>query len=140
VESQTRTILVVDDSETIRNLVSAILSQDGYRIIEAADGADALRIMDGRLTDLDLVITDVVMPNMGGPELARRIGRTRPELRTIFISGYLDDLAMREIESMPALFLPKPFTATGLLENVRTALKRPGNGLPDGARGSASAQ
>jgi CheY-like chemotaxis protein len=139
VESQTLTILVVDDSETIRKLVGAILSQDGYRIIEAADGADALRVMDGRLTDLDLVITDVMMPNMGGPELARRIGRSRPELRMIFISGYLDDLDLRAIESMPAMFLPKPFTAVGLLESVRTALQRPCDGLPEGVHGSAGA-
>ena len=134
------TILVVEDSDPVLQLVSAMLLQDGYDTIEAADGVEALRLLDSRKMPVDLVLTDVVMPRMDGPELSRHLAQTRPELRIMFMSGYSEDPLVRRIESMDGLFLPKPFTSARLLERVRTALHRPWTGLPNVVHGSAGAR
>jgi two-component system cell cycle sensor histidine kinase/response regulator CckA len=125
------TILVVEDAEAIRTMVCAMLAQQGYRCLEAADGVDALRRLDEPCGPVHLVLTDVVMPKMTGIDLGRRLVQIRPQLPIIFMSGYSDDPAVRNFESVPSIFLPKPFTATTLLEKVRCALDRPWTGLPE---------
>lgn len=128
----TETILVVEDAESIRKLVCAMLSQDGYRCLEAADGAQALEIVEGAEA-IHLVLTDVVMPQMGGTELARRLALLRPEVPIIFMSGYNEDPLVRRVECVPGIFLPKPFTAAALTVKVRQALEEPWMGLPENA-------
>jgi two-component system cell cycle sensor histidine kinase/response regulator CckA len=128
---QKETILVVEDVESIRKMVCVMLAQVGYRCVEANDGEEAYRIVHGAPQALDLVLTDVMMPKMGGPELARRVAQLRPDLRVLFMSGYSDDAVVRSIERSASLFLVKPFTASALLEKVRLALERPWMGLPD---------
>jgi len=123
-------ILVVEDAETIRKMVCAMLTQSGYRCLDARDGKEALQLVQGAPDAIDLVLTDVMMPNMGGPELARRLAGLRPDLRIVFMSGYSDDPVVRTIERSPSIFLPKPFTAATLMEIVRQTLDRPWNGLP----------
>ena len=125
------TILVVEDAESIRKMVCAMLGQGGDRCLEAADGEEAYRLVHGAPGVVDLVLTDVVMPKMGGPELARRIGRLRPDLRIIFMSGYSEDPLVRSIERSVSLFLAKPFTSGALLEKVRAILDAPWTGLSD---------
>lgn len=128
-----QTILVVEDAESIRKLVCAMLLHDGYRCLEAADGAEALEVAT-RAERLHLVLTDVVMPQMGGPELARHLAAIRPEVRILFMSGYTDDPLVHRVEKMSAIFLPKPFTAAALTDKVRQTLAQPWTGLPETAR------
>jgi two-component system, cell cycle sensor histidine kinase and response regulator CckA len=131
------TILVVEDADGIRNMVCAMLAQQGYQCLEASDGADALRMLDQTTEPIDLVLTDVIMPKMTGGELSRHLVRLRPELRVVFMSGYSDDPAVREFERVPPIFLAKPFTSTALFEKVRQALDEPWCGLPSSTSRSA---
>jgi CheY-like chemotaxis protein len=131
-----RTILVVEDAESVRKMVCGMLGQAGYRCLEAGDGEEAFRLVHGAPGLVDLVLTDVMMPKMGGPELARRIGHLRPELRILFMSGYSEDPVVRTIERSAFLFLAKPFTAAALLDKVRAALDAPWAGLPDSNLGA----
>jgi len=127
--NQERTILVVEDAEPIRKLVCTMLSHDGYQCLEAGNGTEALQVVE-RAPDIHLVLTDVVMPQMGGAELARHLSILRPDVRIIFMSGYTEDPMVRHVEQIPAIFLPKPFTAATLSTKVRMALERPWQGLP----------
>lgn len=129
--SRKETVLVVEDADSIRKMVSVMLGQAGYRCLEAGDGEEAFGMLRGAPEAIDLILTDVMMPKMGGPELARRVSHLRPDLRVIFMSGYSDDPVVRTIERSHSLFLPKPFTAATLLDRVRQALDQPWRGLPD---------
>src|SRR5215470_5568974 len=93
-------ILVVEDAESIRKMVCSMLTQAGYNCLEAVDGSDALQLIE-RTNGLTLVLTDMLMPKMGGPELARHLARLRPEVRVVFMSGYTDDPYVREIGKRP---------------------------------------
>ena len=126
---QEPTILVVEDAEPIRKLVCTMLSHDGYQCLEAENGSVALQVVE-RAPHLHLVLTDVVMPQMGGAELARHLAVLRPDVRIIFMSGYSEDPLVRHVEQDPGIFLAKPFTASALSTKVRQALERPWNGLP----------
>jgi CheY-like chemotaxis protein len=123
-------ILVVDDAEPVRKMVCSMLSSSGYQCMEAADGAEALCIIKEGSEPVDLILTDIMMPRMGGTELACRVAALRPDLPIVFMSGYSDDPVVRTLESSPALFLPKPFTAAALNEKVRAALDNPWTGVP----------
>jgi CheY-like chemotaxis protein len=124
------TILVVDDAEAIRKMVCAMLTQSGYRCMEASDGTEALRLIEDG-DGVKLVLTDMIMPRMGGPELAHHISRLRPDVRIIFMSGYTDDPIVRSVEHTPSIFLAKPFTTATLMEKIRQSLDRPWQGLPE---------
>jgi len=132
------TILVVEDAEPIRKMVCAMLSQAGYRCMEAGDGEEAFRLVHGAPHAMDLVLTDVVMPKMGGSELAKRLSNLRPDLRILFMSGYSDDPVVRSIERSASLFLPKPFTAGALLDKVRSTLDAPWSGFTDSNQGAGA--
>jgi DNA-binding NtrC family response regulator len=124
-------ILVVDDAEPIRKMVSAMLKLAGYRCLEAADGDEGFRIFASAATEVDLILTDVVMPKMDGAELARRVASVRPDLRVVFMSGFSDNPVVLGVEQTRSLFLPKPFTAGALVEKIRQALDPPCQGLAD---------
>jgi signal transduction histidine kinase len=111
------TILVVEDESGIRELIRKILQRERYRVLEARSAEDALAVARGQA--IDLLITDVMLPGIHGPELARRMQQAVPRLKTLFISGYTGD------ERVPAgaRFLAKPFTLAALLEKVREALE-----------------
>jgi two-component system, cell cycle sensor histidine kinase and response regulator CckA len=117
------TVLVVEDTEPIRKMVCAMLTQKGFSCLEAADGFEALRLMEDR-DGVHLVLTDMMMPKMGGAELAERLARTRPDVRILFMSGYADD------PQRSGAFLSKPFTASSLMEKVREVLHGPGFSPP----------
>ncbi len=108
-----------------------MLSQVGHVCLEAGDGVEALGVLN-HADNVELVLTDVIMPNMDGAELARQIARMRPELRILFMSGYNEDSIVRSLGKQSTLFLSKPFTATALMDKVRQALDRPWMGIPDG--------
>jgi two-component system, cell cycle sensor histidine kinase and response regulator CckA len=121
------TILLVEDDKSLRTLVREILEMNGYKVQEAANGSDALaRIREAGSPRLDLLVTDVVMPKMGGPEVAQQMTMTQPDLKVLFISGYFDESGeQNQIIGPDVNFLPKPFTPHGLLTKVREALERP---------------
>lgn len=116
------TILVVEDAEVIRKMVCAMLAQGGYTVIEAADGHEALRVLEVQSGPVHLVLTDMIMPRMNGTELARRVSQRHPNLPIIFMSGYNDDPVVRGVERGGSIFLAKPFTASALAEKIRQAL------------------
>lgn len=122
-ETSLETILVVEDEAGIRALVRKILRRQGYVVLEASNGDDALKICAGHKGKIDLLVTDVMMPRMSGRELADRLIALRPELRILYVSGYTDD-AMLSSGSFPSgtAFLQKPFTLGSLLGKVREVL------------------
>jgi CheY-like chemotaxis protein len=113
------TILVADDDRKIRESVAKILKLNGYHVIEAADGLEALELATHYPDSIELLLTDVGMPHMQGPELCRRMQSKFPEIRMVFMSGYAD------LELAPGVaFLEKPFSAHELLATVSEALVR----------------
>jgi len=124
------TILVVEDGDAVRNLVCRMLVQNGYRVLEACDGRDALRLCETHPDSIELVLTDLVMPHMAGSELAERLRRARPALRILVMSGYTDEPLMQRLGRESLAFLAKPFTSVDLVEKVRQVLDSPWNGLP----------
>ncbi|HLY17438.1 MAG TPA: response regulator [Bryobacteraceae bacterium] len=120
-----KTILVVDDGEAVRSLVCRMLVQSGYRVLEARDGHHALRLCEAHLDRIHLVLTDVVMPNMKGAELAERLRRIRPDLPILLMSGYTGEPALQGVNRGSVAFLEKPFTSVSLAEKVRQVLDAP---------------
>jgi PAS domain S-box-containing protein len=119
----TETILLVEDEESVREVSSRLLARSGYTVIEAADGREALDIYADRGSDIDVVITDMVMPEIGGRELARRIRNMDPHLPIIFMSGYTDDEELRRsFLDRGSAFLEKPFTPELLLSRIRDVI------------------
>jgi two-component system, cell cycle sensor histidine kinase and response regulator CckA len=117
------TILVVEDDETLREITVKLLQDGGYRVIEAKDAEDALTILAASLPEIDLLLTDVIMPDKSGPELARQAREGHPNLRSMFMSGYSGDLVGRQgVLIEEASFLEKPFTRRSLLVKVYAAL------------------
>jgi CheY-like chemotaxis protein len=115
----TETVLLVEDQLHVRKLTCAILKELGYQTLEASDGEEALRLAAIHKGPLDLVLTDVIMPGMHGPELANRLKRIRP-LRVLFMSGYSESM---EGEDDPEVgHIQKPFTPDSLARKVREVL------------------
>lgn len=119
----TETILLVEDDAPVRNLLIRVLRRNGYRVLEAHDGEEAIRICDAKADKIRLVITDVVMPKLGGWRLSDRLKQSFPEIKMIFMSGYTDDTVIRQggLER-DVVFLQKPITPTVLLTTVRKVL------------------
>jgi two-component system, cell cycle sensor histidine kinase and response regulator CckA len=133
VDGRGAAVLLVEDEDGVRRIASRLLSRRGFRVTEACDGAEALlRFEDAHV---DLVVTDVVMPGMSGPELAERLRRVRPKLPVVFMSGYSDRQGVWEDGTIA---LSKPFTEETLLGKVEEALARPGSGDVDERRAPAS--
>jgi len=119
------TILVVEDEEQVRLLAAEMLEMSGYQVLLAAHGAAALQLLEHHDGPIDLVVTDVVMPQIGGRQLAQQLERVRPGTPVLFVSGYPDDaFGSAEFAIPDAAFLPKPFTATDLARQVKTLLER----------------
>jgi CheY-like chemotaxis protein len=116
------TILVVEDADVIRKMVCAMLAQGGYTVLEAADGQEALQVLEVQSGPVHLVLTDMIMPHMNGTELAQHVSQRHPNLPIIFMSGYNEDPVVRGMERGGSIFLAKPFTATALAEKIRQAL------------------
>jgi CheY-like chemotaxis protein len=117
------TILLVEDEEQVRVVARGILKRQGYRVIEAQNGGDALLRCETHSGTIDLLLSDVVMPQMSGPELAKRLARARPTMKILCMSGYADDAVVRHgaLEAGIA-FIQKPFTPDSLARKVREVL------------------
>jgi PAS domain S-box-containing protein len=123
------TVLLVEDEEDVRALAGEVLRRAGYHVLTARDGEEALRAAAAHPGPIHLLLTDVVLPGLGGGELARRLAEARPATAVLFMSGYADDLVVRQgVLRAEEAFLPKPFTADELLEKVRAALRPPERG------------
>jgi len=118
-------LLVVEDQEHLREMMVESLKLYGYSVIAAQDGAEALEICQQKKQSFDLLITDVVMPEMNGKELAEKIARQSPGIKTLYISGYAEDtIGDHHILLEGLSFLPKPFSPTTLAQKVRHILDR----------------
>jgi len=117
------TLLIVENEAAIRNLLQMALRKDGYTVLSAESGPDALELVRGHDGTIDLLITDVVMPEMNGPELVRQSLLVRPGLQTLFMSGYLDD-ALGDHGVLPSNvnFIQKPFSPRVIAQRVREIL------------------
>jgi len=122
-EAPPATILVVEDEEEVRALARDVLEMNGFRVLEALDVADAGRLAQTHPGPIDLLITDVVMPGVSGPELARRLRAHRPGLRVLCMSGYPESEDRRiDGEAGWTAWLQKPFTPDVLMRKVRDCL------------------
>ena len=126
------TILLVEDEDAVRVIISALLRRQGYHVLEAASPGVASDIFDRHSGEIDLLLTDIVMPEMNGPALAQRLVGQRPELRVLFISGYAEMATPLEAENPYIGFLMKPFQASMLASKVKDMLSP-----ATGARGSS---
>jgi two-component system, cell cycle sensor histidine kinase and response regulator CckA len=113
-----RTVLVVDDLETVRRFVKAALEAAGYAVLLAEDGKKALALCKEHGDAIDLVVTDVVMPEFGGLELGEALRETRPHLKILYTSGYLKGGARPGITASIGTFLHKPYTVAELYAKV----------------------
>jgi len=117
------TILLVEDEQGVRRLARQILGKHGYNILEAKDGKEAIGIADSHAEPIDLLLTDVVMPGMNGGELARTLGKRRPDMKILFVSGYTDSvLVQRGIKAGEVDCLLKPYSRDALTQKVREVL------------------
>ncbi|MCD9185109.1 MAG: PAS domain S-box protein [Pyrinomonadaceae bacterium] len=117
------TILLVEDEKMVRNLSRQVLQACGYRVIEASNGIEALKLCERTLIQFDLLLTDVVMPEMGGRELSEKLAKLYPKIKVLFTSGYTDDAIVRHgVINEGANFLQKPFTFDALARKVRQLL------------------
>jgi two-component system cell cycle sensor histidine kinase/response regulator CckA len=117
-------ILLVEDEEAVRAFAGRALTARGYTVFQAASGPEAIDLMNGMKEEIDLVVSDVVMPGMDGPTLLRELRRRQPKIRIIFMSGYAEDAFERHLTPDEAFnFLPKPFSLKELATMVKTTLE-----------------
>ncbi|HEX6244855.1 MAG TPA: ATP-binding protein [Polyangiales bacterium] len=120
------TVLVVEDDAHVRKLACNVLEAAGYHVHEAQDADEALSLFEGSIAELDLLLTDVVMPKTSGRALAERVLLLRPGVKVLFMSGYTDDAVLRHgVAELGAAFLQKPLTPTNLTRKVREVLDQP---------------
>jgi CheY-like chemotaxis protein len=120
----TETVLLVEDEESVRELVREALEARGYNVCSARNGNEALAIATRQQWKIDLMITDVVMPGMGGRELATRMAAVRPGTKVLYLSGYTEDAIVHHgVLDAGTAFLQKPFTLDALACKVREVLE-----------------
>ncbi len=125
----TETILVAEDDEAVRGIAVLALSRAGYEVIAAESGPMAMTLAAGQPGQINLLVTDVVMGEMSGRQLAQELGQLRPDMRTLFVSGYAENTIVHHgVLDEGVSFLPKPFTPTALVRKVREVLGSPGIG------------
>ena len=120
----TETILVAEDEDTLRALTRHLLELYGYRVLEACDGNQALRLSEQTADEINVLLTDVVMPGINGRILADQLKQKRPDVKVVFMSGYTGQrVGEKDILEPGSLFLQKPFTREGLARKIREALQ-----------------
>jgi two-component system cell cycle sensor histidine kinase/response regulator CckA len=118
------TVLLVEDEESVRELVRVTLASRGYNVLEAENGESGLRIAEGFKEHIDILITDVMMPGIGGHELARKLLLLRPGISVLYLSGYTEDaIVIHGVVGPSTAFLQKPFTLQNLAKKVREVLR-----------------
>jgi two-component system cell cycle sensor histidine kinase/response regulator CckA len=120
------TVLLVEDEDAVRSFAARALTTRGYKVLEASSGAHALEVMNEHQADVDIVVSDVVMPEMDGPTMLKHLRKTNPNLKIIFMSGYAEDAfrnGLSEDDASTFAFLPKPFSLKVLAEKVKDILE-----------------
>lgn len=121
----TESVLVVEDEEGLRSITATTLKSCGYQVLAARDGREAMRLIE-RVQEIDLLVTDVVMPGVGGRQLAEQLQARLPRLKVLYMSGYTDDAVIRHgVAQGEVAFLRKPFSARDLARTVRRILDQP---------------
>ncbi|HYM76812.1 MAG TPA: ATP-binding protein [Candidatus Dormibacteraeota bacterium] len=124
----TETVLLVEDEQAVRSATAEFLRLQGYNVIEAKDGVDAFSLAQGYSDTIHLLITDVVMPNMSGGELANALAKVRPDTKAVFVSGYAGKTVLdHKVVDLKTNFLQKPYTLKQLALKARAALDHPAN-------------
>lgn len=119
----TETVLVVEDEPQVRLIATEILRANGYKVLEAYNGEEALRVAESFHDEIHLLVTDVVMPQMGGVELAKRIQTVRPDVKVLYVSGYTENTVVHHgVQDDNLSFLAKPYTPMALAKRVREVL------------------
>ena len=113
--------MLVEDDEDVRVAVRDMLRGTGYEVQEAADGIEALSLLGNGTVLPQLVLTDVMMPRMTGPQLAKRIDALMPTVKVLYMSGYANEI-LESVRGQPLAFIPKPFNSRDLLRKVRETL------------------
>ena len=122
------TVLVVDDDAAVLQVVSKVLRRAGYRVLEAGGGPEALRVVEAEGGRIDLLLTDVVMPGMGGREVSEAVSGRCPGVKVLFMSAYTEDeVILQGVRVAEVNFISKPFTVDKLRTKVREVLDHPGN-------------
>jgi PAS domain S-box-containing protein len=131
-QTGTETVLLVEDAEPLRTLAKEILERSGYTVLEAGHGIEAIRVANNYTGPIDLLLTDVIMPNMGGEQLAAELLRTRPNLKVLYMSGYPNDgVAWSGTLASAVVLLEKPFSREILMRRLRQALDEQGEDASD---------
>jgi two-component system, cell cycle sensor histidine kinase and response regulator CckA len=120
--SGTETILLVEDDEAVRKVASSILARAGYKVLAAANAAEAIALSDAHPGLIHVLVTDIVLPNMSGPELGTKLAASRPDMAILYISGYSDESMRHGALDLGLAFLEKPLTPAALTQRVRQAL------------------
>jgi CheY-like chemotaxis protein len=124
-------VLVAEDEEQVRSLIVSQLSSRGYAVLSAADGREALRIAEQRSERIDVLLADVVMPRVSGPELAQMLARKHPETAVVFMSGYAEEAVLRAGSlGRGAAFIAKPFDVGELCVLLRRIIETPSEVQP----------
>jgi len=119
------TILLAEDEEVVRAIAMKTLVRAGYRVLEARTGVEALEVARAHGGPIHLLLTDVVMPKMGGKQLAQELALERPTMSVLFVSGYTDNTVVQHgVLDQGVAFLQKPFTPSILVDRVRMVLER----------------
>jgi len=119
------TVLLVEDEPAVREMTLAALQGYGYTVLAASNAEDALQTVAAKHGQIDLLLTDVVMPGLSGPQLADHVRRTHPAIAVVFMSGYTSDAMLRQgIESGDVHFVQKPFSTAALAAKLRHVLDR----------------
>jgi CheY-like chemotaxis protein len=121
------TVLLVEDEEVVRALTRRVLEQHGYRVLESRNGHEAIGIAETHEGEIDVLLTDVVMPGLRGHEVADRIAATRPGIAVVYMSGYADEALLGRAAEGGSYFLEKPFSNAALARKLREALGTAGS-------------
>jgi CheY-like chemotaxis protein len=120
------TVLLVEDEELLRRMTREVLEASGYHVLEAANGDEAIRISRSYPRTIQVMLTDVVMPGLSGPELARVLSEVRPQMKVFYVSGYPDEASVPAVRPADGTdFLQKPFTPAALEQRLRQLLDTP---------------
>ena len=121
----TETVLVVEDEEPLRELTCHFLKSIGYKVLQAGNGAEGLEVARRYLEPIHLLLTDVMMPKMNGPEMARHLRHSRPDIKVLYVSGYANENIIGDtLLDENAAFLEKPYTRAALANKLRDLLER----------------
>jgi CheY-like chemotaxis protein len=123
----TETVLLVEDETALRNVTREVLEALGYTVLECANGTEALHLAKARRQPIHIILTDLVIPGIRGPELAFQIRKLHPEAQTVFMSGYSERVLQVPELGPDALFLQKPFNVASLSDKLRAAVERSPN-------------